>query len=80
MGHRRKHEMPLKRSLGLLEAVGLSVSILAPTRAMSCNTIFAVQAAGGVAPLAFLIGAVAMLLVGFCFVAFEKRISRRVAN
>ena len=69
-----KNEMPLKRSLGLLDAVGLSVSTLAPTLAMSFNTIFAVQAAAA-APLAFLIGTVAMLLVGFCFVAFEKRIS-----
>jgi amino acid transporter len=64
MGRRRNNEMPLKRSLGLLEAVGLSVSILAPTLAMSFNTIFAVQAAGAAAPLAFLIGTVAMLLVG----------------
>src|SRR5579862_6299132 len=73
--HRRKNKMPLKRSLSLLVAVGLSVSILAPTLAMSFNTIFAVQAAGAAAPLAFLIGRVAMLFVGFCFVAFEKRIS-----
>jgi len=70
----QKEKMPLKRNLGLFEAVGLSVSILAPTLAMSFNTIFAVQAAGAAAPLAFLIGTLAMLLVGFCFVAFEKRI------
>ncbi|WP_158944242.1 APC family permease [Granulicella sp. S190] len=67
--------MQLKRNLGLLEAVGLSVSILAPTLAMSFNTIFAVQAAGAAAPLAFLIGTAAMLLVGLCFVAFERRVS-----
>ena len=70
-----ERQMPLKRSLGLPEAVGLSVSILAPTLAMSFNTIFAVQASGTAAPFAFLIGTMAMLLVGFCFVAFEKRIS-----
>jgi amino acid transporter len=66
--------MPLKRDLGLLEAISLSTAMLAPTIAMSFNTVFAVQAAGAAAPLAFLIGMVAMLIVGSCFAAFERRV------
>ncbi len=66
--------MQLKRNLGLIEAISLSTAMLAPTIAMSFNTVFAVQAAGAAAPLAFLIGMVAMLIVGSCFAAFERRV------
>lgn len=62
------------RRLGFLEGFGLSVAMLAPTLAMTFTTVFAVQAAGAAAPLAFLIGAAAMLVVGLCFVAFERRV------
>jgi amino acid transporter len=41
---------------------------------MSFVTTLAVQAAGLVAPLAFLIGMVAMVIGGLSFVAFERRI------
>jgi amino acid transporter len=67
-------QVPLKRDLGLIEAISLSTAMLAPTIAMSFNTVFAVQAAGAAAPLAFLIGTVAMLIVGACFASFERRV------
>jgi amino acid transporter len=69
--------MPLKRDLGLLEAISLSTAMLTPTVAMSFNTVFAVQSAGAAAPLSFLIGMVAMLIVGACFTAFERRVHSR---
>ena len=43
----------LKRNLGLIEALGLSLSIIAPTMAMAFNVTLAVGAAGAAAPLAF---------------------------
>ena len=43
--------MELRRQLGLPEAVGLSLSIIAPTMAMAFNVTLAVGAAGAAAPL-----------------------------
>ena len=65
--------MELRRQLGLPEAVGLSLSIIAPTMAMAFNVTLAVGAAGAAAPLAFAIGTVLLALVGWSFVAFAKR-------
>lgn len=65
--------MKLRRQLGLPEAVGLSLSIIAPTMAMAFNVTLAVGAAGAAAPLAFAIGTVLLALVGLSFVAFAKR-------
>ena len=65
--------MELRRQLGLPEAVGLSLSIIAPTMAMAFNVTLAVGAAGAAAPLAFAIGTVLLAIVGLSFVAFAKR-------
>lgn len=65
----------LHRNLGLLEAVGLSIAIIAPTLAMSFNVSLAAQVAGPAAPLAFAIGSVAMLIIGLSFVAWSRRIA-----
>jgi hypothetical protein len=46
----------LARKLGLLQAVGLSVSIIAPTAAMALNVSLTAQAAGRAAPVAFALG------------------------
>lgn len=67
--------MPLRRNLGLIEAVGLSLSIIAPTMAMAFNVTLAVGAAGTAAPLAFAIGTAALAVVGLSFVAFARRIA-----
>lgn len=63
----------LRRNLGLIEAVALSLSIIAPTMAMAFNVSLAVGAAGRAAPLAFLAGTVALAVVGLSFVAFARK-------
>jgi amino acid transporter len=65
--------MKLHRKLGLLEAAGLSLSIVAPTMAMAFNVTLVVAAAGRAAPLAFAIGTALLALVGFSFIAFSRR-------
>jgi amino acid transporter len=65
----------LRRNLGLIEAVGLSLSIIAPTMAMAFNVTLAVRAAGRAAPLAFGVGTVALVIVGLSFVAFARRVA-----
>lgn len=65
----------LRRNLGLVEAVALSLSIIAPTMAMAFNVTLAVDAAGRAAPLAFLIGTVALAVVGVAFVAFSRKVA-----
>jgi amino acid transporter len=65
----------LRRNLGLVEAIGLSLSIIAPTMAMAFNVTLAVRAAGRAAPLAFAVGTVALAIVGLSFVAFARRVA-----
>jgi len=65
----------LRRNLGLIEAIGLSLSIIAPTMAMAFNVTLAVGAAGRAAPLAFGVGTVALAIVGLSFVAFARRVA-----
>src|SRR5512144_875810 len=65
----------LARKLGLFEAVGLSLSILAPTMAMAFNVSLAAQTAGRATPLAFAIGTAVLVIVGLSFVAFSRRIA-----
>jgi amino acid transporter len=65
----------LRRNLGLIEAIGLSLSIIAPTMAMAFNVTLAVGAAGRAAPLAFAVGTVALAIVGLSFVAFARRVA-----
>jgi amino acid transporter len=65
----------LARKLGLLQAVGLSVSIIAPTAAMALNVSLTAQAAGRAAPLAFAIGTVVMMIVALSFIAFSRCIA-----
>jgi amino acid transporter len=65
----------LARKLGLFQAIGLSLSIIAPTAAMALNVSLTAQAAGRAAPLAFAIGTVVMAIVALSFVAFGRRIA-----
>ncbi|MGC2203532.1 MAG: amino acid permease, partial [Stellaceae bacterium] len=65
----------MTRKLGLFQAIGLSISIIAPTAAMALNVSLTAQAAGRAAPLAFAIGTAAMTIVGLSFVAFSRRIA-----
>jgi amino acid transporter len=65
----------LLRNLGVLEAIGLSLSMAAPTMAMAFNVTLAAGVAGSAAPLAFAIGTVALIIVGLSFIAFARRMS-----
>jgi amino acid transporter len=65
----------LRKNLGLIEAIALSLSIVAPTMAMAFNVTLAVGAAGAAAPLAFAIGTIALAIVGLSFVAFGRRVA-----
>ena len=67
--------MKLKSRLRLPEALGLSLSVVAPTITAAFNITLVVQAAGPAAPLAFAIGAVATALVALSFVAFTHRVA-----
>jgi amino acid transporter len=67
--------MALARKLGLIEAVSLSLSIIAPTMAMAFNVTLAAQAAGSAAPLAFAIGTAVLAVVGLSFVSFARRMA-----
>src|SRR5271165_2756143 len=65
----------LATRLQLPEAVGLSLSVIAPTVTAAFNITLVVQAAGPAAPLAFVIGMVAMSLVALSFIAFTHRVA-----
>lgn len=65
----------LRRNLGVVEAVALSLAIIAPTMAMSFNVTLAVGAAGRAAPLAFAIATLALVIVGLAFVFFSRRVA-----
>jgi amino acid transporter len=61
--------------LSLVEALGLSLAVVAPTVTAAFNITLVVQAAGRAAPLAFAIGAVATALVALSFMAFTHRVA-----
>ncbi|MDI3317533.1 MAG: APC family permease [Bacillota bacterium] len=63
-----------RNSLGLLEVVALSISIIAPTMAMSLNTPLVAGASGGAVAITFAVATVAMVLAGVSFVEFGKRL------
>jgi len=64
------------RRLGLSEAVGLSLSMMAPTMALAINVSLAVRAEGRAAPLASGIGTIVLTMVAFSFVSFSRRVAR----
>jgi amino acid transporter len=61
--------------LSLPEAIGLSLSVIAPTLTAAFNITLVVQAAGAAAPLTFAIGTIAVGLVALSFIAFSRRVS-----
>ena len=61
--------------LSLPEAVGLSLSVVAPTIGAAFNITLVVGATGEAAPLAFLIGTVAIACVALSFMAFSHRVA-----
>ena len=65
----------LVKRLSLPEAIGMSLSVICPTVTAAFNVTLVVQAAGAAAPLGFVIGTVAMVLVALSFMAFTRRVS-----
>jgi amino acid transporter len=65
----------LVKRLSLPEAIGMSLSVICPTVTAAFNVTLVVQAAGPAAPLSFVIGTVAMVLVALSFMAFTHRVS-----
>ncbi|WP_371345029.1 APC family permease [Ancylobacter sp. IITR112] len=65
----------LRRELGPIEAIGLSLSVIAPTMGMALNVTLAVGAAGTGAPLGFAVGTLVVALVGLSFVFFASRVT-----
>jgi amino acid transporter len=65
----------LPRKLRLSQAIGLSISMMAPTAAMALNLSLVAQTVGRAAPPAFAIGTAVMAIVGLSFVAFSRRIA-----
>jgi len=63
----------LKRRLSLAEALGLSLSIVAPTLTAAFNISLVVGKAGSAAPVTFAIGTVLVALVAIAFVSFARR-------
>ena len=67
--------MQLHRKLGLLEAVGLSIALIAPTMGMAFNVSLAAQVAGPAAPLSFALGTGLVLVIALSFIAWCRRMS-----
>ena len=63
---------PLKRSLSIWAAVGLSVALMAPSMAANINPQGSVQTAGRAVPLTFLIAAIGVLFVAYSFVRLTQ--------
>ena len=61
-------EPRLRRTLNVWQAVGLSVALMAPSMAANINPQATVPSVGRAVPLAFLLAAVAVLLVAYVFV------------
>lgn len=76
IGIRGNEMIRLKRNLGVLEAIGLSLSVIAPTMSMSLNVTMAVGAAGAAAPLGFAVGTVVVAIVGLSFIFFSRRVTQ----
>src|SRR5258708_12806642 len=68
----QKQERTLRRELSFLEAIALSIGIMAPTAAMALNGSLAAGITGSAVPLAFLLAAVAVALASFSFIQFSR--------
>src|SRR3954471_17164691 len=66
----------LRRRLGQLGTVSISIGVMAPTLAMSITGIAAARLVGRAAPLAYLVAAAGVALVAYGFV----RLSGEVAS
>src|ERR1041384_8284676 len=66
---------PLRRQLGLLAPVSLSVGVMAPTLAMSVTGVQAAGLIGRAAPLAYAMAAVGVAFVAYGFIRLASHFS-----
>lgn len=64
------------KKISMIEVFALSIATVAPTGAMAFNTTTAASVAGVNIPISFLIGALALLLVGTCFAQLSRHIAK----
>jgi amino acid transporter len=62
----------LRRELSFIEAIALSIGIMAPTAAMALNGSLAAGITGSSVPLAFLLATIAVALASFSFIQFSR--------
>jgi amino acid transporter len=62
-------------SLRTIDAIAISISVLSPAMAMQLNTGGVAATAGGSTPLAFLLGGIACLTLGFVVIGFTRRMA-----
>jgi amino acid transporter len=67
-----KQEGKLRRELSFVEAIALSIGIMAPTAAMALNGSLAASITGSDVPLAFLVATIAVGLASFSFIQFSR--------
>src|SRR4051795_11767324 len=72
---RRRTRLPatLRRQLGTLQTVSVSVGVMAPTLAMSITGVQPARLIGRAAPLAFVFAAVGVALVAYGFVRLSSQ-------
>ena len=61
-----------RNDLSYVEAMAISVAIMAPTAAMALNGSFAASIAGTAVPLTFLVAMITIGLVSFAFIQFNR--------
>ncbi len=71
----QKQDGILRRELSFVEAIALSIGIMAPTAAMALNGSLAAGTAGSAVPLAFLLATIAVGLASFSFIQFSRYFS-----
>src|SRR5258708_18946763 len=68
----QKQKSSLRRELSFIEAIALSIGIMAPTAAMALNGSWAAGITGSAVPLAFLLATIAVGLASFSFIQFSR--------
>ena len=77
-GHSEEKQKPgLRRELRFVEAIALSLAIMAPTAAMALNGTAVAGLIGRAVPLAFLIATIGVLFVSYGFVRLTRHSTRR---
>src|SRR5207237_3943480 len=62
-------------TLRLVDAIAISISVIAPGMAMLLNVTGVAAVSGGSTPLAFLLGGIACLALAFVVIGFTRRIA-----